>query len=95
MDYRKETANLIAAFHQYKNDFNSSAFIKSACIYFDSVKERNLSQNEIQFLFFIANEVGIPQYFDLLNNKFNGNNLKIETTNLLDLGGLIMIAAYI
>jgi len=89
LDYRKETADLITAFHQYKNDFNSSAFIKGACAYFDSIKERELSQSEIQFLFFIANEVGIPQYFDLLNSKFQEGNLQIEATNLLDLGGLI------
>ena len=53
--------------------------IHSVCDLFDFLKNQELSDADMQFLFFIANAVGIPQYYSMLRDKFEKN------TELLDL----------
>ena len=53
--------------------------IHSVCDLFDFLKNQELSDADMQFLFFIANTVGIPQYYSMLRDKFEKN------TELLDL----------
>lgn len=90
MDRLKETTNLIREYHKYKNTQDIKAFIQSTCSYFDKIKNLELSENEIQLLYVMANEVGVPHYFDLLEQKFQSNSLKmIEDVNLLTLGAVL------
>lgn len=89
MDYRTATSNLIKSYYKFKTSHDVSSFIHVACEYFNAIKDKELSQNEIHFLYFIANEVGIPQYYDLLNIKFNNNNLEIKSIPLAILGSMI------
>lgn len=90
MDRLKETTNLIREYHRYKNTLDIKAFIQSTCSYFDKIKNLELSKNEIQLLYIMANEVGIPQYFDLLEQKFQNYSLKMhEDVNLITLGAVL------
>ena len=75
MDRFKRTANLIKSFYQYKRTLDSAAFVKEVCNYYDLVKNKTLSESDMNFLFFLANEAGIPQYFDLLKEKFTDISL--------------------
>lgn len=89
MDYRAATTDLIKSYNKYKLDLKVASFVKKACEYFDLIKHEQLSQSQIQFLYFIANEVGIPQYFDLLNQKFQGDKLELKNVSLMTLGAII------
>ncbi len=89
MDYRQRTTNLIKTYYSYLKDNDISKFIRETCYYFDYIKNNELSENELQFLYFIANKVGIPQYFDMINKKHNNNLLQFKNINLLTLGSMI------
>lgn len=60
-----------------------SLLIHSACDLFDFLKNKDLSEADIQFLFFIANTIGIPHYYSMLHDKFQQNtdipNLTLDT----------------
>lgn len=45
--------------------------IHSVCDLFDFLKNQELSDADMQFLFFIANTIGVPQYYSMLQDKFN------------------------
>ena len=71
MDKVEYTANLIIKLNLFQNgELSDYEFIKEVCSYFDMIKSDSLSTADKQFLFYIANEVGIPQYYDTLV-KFN------------------------
>lgn len=57
--------------------------IKSTCSLFDYIKDKDLTDADFQLLFFIANKVGIPQYYSMLQDKFEQNteiyNWNLET----------------
>ena len=81
MDRIKETADLIVDLNRYKNgqlkDFN---LIKSVCSYFDIIKNESLTQSDFKFLKYIANNSGIPHFYNILE-LFN-QNPKIESFDL-------------
>lgn len=89
MYYYERTSNLIKEYNKYRKTNDISIFIKETCNYFNLIKEKKLSQKEIKFLYFIANKVGIPQYYYMLNSKFNHQSLEIEDINLLTLESMI------
>lgn len=71
MDKIEYAANLIIKLNLFQNEkLSDYEFIKEVCSYFDTVKNDSLSTADKQFLFYIANQVGIPQYYDTLS-KFN------------------------
>lgn len=71
MDKVEYAANLIIKLHLFQNgELSDYEFIKEVCSYFDTIKSDRLSTADKQFLFYIANQVGIPQYYDTLS-KFN------------------------
>ncbi|MCK4796166.1 MAG: DEAD/DEAH box helicase family protein, partial [Spirochaetes bacterium] len=83
MDRIKETADLIVDFNRYKKgqleDFN---FIKSVCSYFDNIKNENLKESDFKFLRYIANNSGIPHFYDILerfNHKPEINSFDLNT----------------
>lgn len=52
---------------------NLPMLIHSACNLFDFLKNEELSEADIQFLFFVANVIGIPQYYSMLHDRFQQN----------------------
>ena len=89
MDRQSRAIDIIKAYNEFKHSKNEPIFIKKVCLYFDMAKNNLLNEQDLQLLLFLANKVGIPQYFDMLQNKFNRNNLSLENINLLSLGSII------
>ena len=83
MDRQSRAIDIIKAYNEFKHSKNEPMFIKKVCLYFDMAKNNLLNEKDLQLLLFLANKVGIPQYFDMLQNKFNKNNLSLENINLL------------
>ena len=81
MDRLKEAADLIVKVNKYKKgELKDYEIIKIVCDFFDLVKNENLTSADKQFLFNIANSVGIPHYFDTLN-KF-GQSTELDSMSL-------------
>ncbi len=85
MDRIAATTNLVRSLNKYnKGLMEVSELIKEVCSYYDNIKHQDLSDSDKIFLFKVANQIGIPHYFDLLSN-FKGqealsiNNVSLET----------------
>ena len=65
--------------------------IHSVCDLFDFLKNQELSDADMQFLFFIANTIGVPQYYSMLQDKFN-KNTDIPDLTLDTLGSACKVA---
>lgn len=89
MDNFTKAADLIKAYHKYKKSDEVADFIKISCDYFDAIKNKDLSESDIKFLMFISNEVGLPQYFDMLQDKYQHKRLEVLDVNLSTLGAYI------
>ena len=88
MDRLTRTANIVKAYYTYKNSGDAAPFVKIVCKYFDYIKNQDLSENDMSFLLFLANEAGIPQYFDLLQDKYNDQEISDENINMITLSAL-------
>lgn len=63
----EETAALIVDFNRYrKGQLEDFEFIKSVCSYFDIIKNESLKESDFKFLRYIANNSGIPHFYDML-----------------------------
>lgn len=81
MDRIKETADIIIKINKYrKGTIPQHEIIKEVCNYFDSIKNDELTSADKQFLFNIANQIGIPHYFDTLE-KF-GKDTDLESVSM-------------
>ena len=69
MDRLTRTANIIKAYYSYKKNLDAATFVKEVCGFFGYIKNEPISESDMNFLIFLANEAGIPQYFDLLKDK--------------------------
>lgn len=69
MDRLKETSDLIVKVNKYKKgEIQAEEIIKEVCSYYDLIKKEELSNADKEFLFNIANSIGIPHYYDTLEN---------------------------
>ena len=82
MDRLTRTANIIKAYYSYKKNSDSATFIKEVCGFFDFIKSEPISEADMNFLLFLANEAGIPQYFDLLKDKFTECRISDEKISI-------------
>lgn len=87
MDRNERTAHLIKELNLYKRyPKRRGVFVKSTCDYYDAVKLDELTSSDLNFLRYIANEAGVPQYFELLERKYQeGNEINPEDMNLLSM----------
>lgn len=85
MDRLTRTANIIKAYYSYKKNSDSATFVKEVCGFFDFIKGEPISEADMNFLLFLANEAGVPQYFDLLKDKFTDCRISDENINALTL----------
>jgi len=71
MDRIQETSNIIKKLNLFfQKEISNSEFIKEVCFYFDQLKDEQLFEADFKFLRYLANMVGIPHYYDMLE-KFN------------------------
>lgn len=91
MDRKKRTSHLIKEFNLYKvMPERRGNFVKVVCDYFDDIKSEKLGSSDLNFLRYVANEAGIPHYYELLENKFQiGNEIDIESMNLLSMSSFL------
>lgn len=66
MDRIEGTTNLIKAYYEFKKTKNNAEFVLRVCQYFDSIKQEDVTSADMNFLSYIANEAGVPQYYDML-----------------------------
>lgn len=95
MDRLTRTADIIKAYYSYKETADSATFVKKVCNFFDSIKNEDLTDADLNLLLFLANEAGIPQYYDLLKSKFTDAEISYENINALTLSSLFYDASLI
>ena len=95
MDRLTRTANIIKAYYSYKKNSDSATFVKEVCGFFDFIKGEPISEADMNFLLFLANEAGVPQYFDLLKDKFTDCRISDENINALTLSALFHDASLV
>ena len=88
MDRLTRTANVIKAYYAYKQSNDAALFVKEVCQFFDFIKDKHISEQDLSFLLFLSNEAGMPQYYDLLKKKFTGQEISNENINMLTLSAL-------
>ena len=82
MDINGETIEIIKKYYKYKDSkIGKAEFIKLVCNYFDNIKDDKKVNNYIDILMMLANSVGIPQYFTMLNN-FQENEIEIQDISM-------------
>lgn len=95
MDRYKRTADIIKEYYRYKRTNDAATFVKQVCRFFDSAKDEELADGDLSFLLFLANESGIPQYYDLLKDKYTQREISDENINLLTLSALFHDASLV
>lgn len=95
MDRLARTADIVKSYYKYKRTNDAATFIKEVCRFFDYVKDEQLSEGDLNFLLFLANESGIPQYYDLLKGKYTDLDISDENINLLSLSALFHDASLV
>lgn len=95
MDRLTRTANIIKAYYSYKKNLDAATFVKEVCGFFGYIKNEPISESDMNFLIFLANEAGIPQYFDLLKDKFTDCRISDENIKTLTISALFHDASLI
>ncbi len=95
MDRLARTADIVKSYYQYKRTSDAAAFVKEVCRFFDYIKDEELAEGDLNFLLFLANEAGIPQYYDLLKDKYTNLNISEENINLLSISALFHDASLV
>lgn len=95
MDRNERTTDIIKSYNLYKQNGNSAVFVKKVCDFFDFMKDKELSSSDLVFLLFLANEAGIPQYYDLLESKYTNTEINDEDFNTLALNASFYEASLI
>lgn len=95
MDRLTRTADIIKAYYSYKKSLDAATFVKEVCNFFDFIKDEPISESDMNFLIFLANEAGIPQYFDLLKDKFTDCRISDENIKTLTISALFHDASLI
>ena len=97
MDKSIKTSNLnddmsiiVKKYYEYKSNPNSIGdLIKSICAFFDNVKDLDLNQQTLEFLYEMCNIVGIPQYYDMLIKYKKSQNCQLTEINQNVLSSMI------
>ncbi|MCB5583901.1 DEAD/DEAH box helicase family protein [Flavonifractor plautii] len=95
MDRLTRTANIIKSYYSYKKNSDAATFVKEVCGFFDFIKNEPISEADMNFLIFLANEAGIPQYFDLFKDKFTDCRISDENIKTLTISALFHDASLI
>lgn len=90
MDKQKRAADLVKLLYKYRKDklTYESSLIKAICMYFDDIKNEELTSGDKFFLRYMSSIIGIPQYFDMLQ-WFKIEHIDYNYDNIDDLGSAI------
>lgn len=84
MDRIESAADIIVKINRYNNgELHDYELIREVCAYFDSIKNEPLSDADKQFLYYVANQIGLPQYFDTLKHFHQDADLDIISLQTL------------
>lgn len=89
MDSHQRAIDLIKKYYESEETSDYSGLITEVCNYFDVIKNEQLSQGEIKFLISFANIIGVPQYIDMLQQKYQNNNIYIEQVDMSTFGAML------
>lgn len=82
MDRRERTLNVVKALNNFNNNIIAPyKFLDEVCDFFDFIKDQELDDADKNFLVYLSNRAGVPQYFDILD-KFNSNQNSINEENI-------------
>ena len=95
MDRLTRTADIIKAYYSYKKTSDAASFVKEVCDFFDFIKNETITESDLNFLLFLANEAGIPQYFDLFKDKFTDCCISDENIKTLTISALFHDASLV
>lgn len=94
MDRFEGTSNIIKDYYRYRRSRNNAEFVSRVCEYFNNIKSDDLDSSDLNFLSFIANEAGVPQYYDMLIKGQNKDELDlVERISLGMLGSFFYDAS--
>jgi len=88
MDRLTRTADIVKAYYSYKETSDAATFVKEVCSFFDFIKGEPIAESDMNLLLFLANEAGIPQYFDLFKEKFTDCTISDENIKTITLSAL-------
>lgn len=75
MDRLQSPSDLIKLIYAVREDVRlTPELVKQVCLYYDEMKNRELSQADLKFLHFLAVEAGLPQYYYMLAGFQEGFN---------------------
>ncbi len=81
MDRIKKTTDVIIDINKYrKGEMKDYELVSSVCKYFDIIKSEKISQQDLNFLKYISNIIGVPHFYDLLG-KFK-HQIEIDSFDL-------------
>jgi len=84
MDFKKRAATVIKELSAYKNgNGHIHRLISNVCALFDIASKEKLYPQDYSFLRFIASDIGIPQYYDLLCAKNNISGIELSLSDVL------------
>ena len=84
MDFKERAATVIKDLSAYKNgNGDIHSLISNVCALFDIASKEKLSSQDYRFLRFIASDIGIPQYYDLLCTKKNISGIELSLSDVL------------
>jgi len=90
MDRIKAAADIIKSIYQSKQGIKKmSDSIQDVCSYFDMIKKEQIGESDLKFMRYIANAVGIPHYFQMLDKFQNSVTSQLEDFDLKTLASLI------
>lgn len=83
MDRQQRTFNIVKSLNQFNNGEKSEAnLLGDVCDYFDFIKNEEIDDADKKFLIHLSNKVGVPHYYDILENFIAEGNLKIADENI-------------
>lgn len=77
MDLIKSTSDIIKLIYSKRNGCDViTELVRLVCEYYDNRRKDNLTDSDLRFMRYIANEAGIPQYYEML--------LRYQNTDVCD-----------
>lgn len=92
MDKSASAAKIVKMLNQ-NDDSLAPQIIHDVCEFFDEEKSNRLSNADLQFLYYVASKVGIPQYYDMLSH-FNKDVPQMPSVNQLVFGYVVQNSSY-
>ena len=84
MDFKERATTVIRDLSAYKNgNGNIHHLISNVCALFDIASKEKLSPQDYSFLRFVASDIGIPQYYDLLCAKKSISDIELNLSDVL------------